>query len=103
MRTYIKFTIVIFYKSKHTSPILDVDQLAKSWNDVCQGVNLIEAPQLNIMYSDVEGNIGYWVSGKVPIRAKGKGMVPAPGWTGDYEWIGAYYRNQHVHRYNCRI
>ncbi|MFX0065874.1 MAG: penicillin acylase family protein [Candidatus Hermodarchaeota archaeon] len=61
---------------------------ATSWNDFVEAVRCIEAPQLNIPYADTEGNIGYWVSGKVPIRSKGKGMVPAPGWTNEYEWIG---------------
>ncbi|MFX1514625.1 MAG: penicillin acylase family protein, partial [Promethearchaeota archaeon] len=60
---------------------------ANSWNDFVEAVRFIEAPQLNISYADTEGNIGNWVSGKVPIRAKGKGMIPAPGWTGEYEWI----------------
>ncbi|MFX0126105.1 MAG: penicillin acylase family protein [Candidatus Hodarchaeota archaeon] len=61
---------------------------ASSWNDFVEAVRYIEAPQLNISYADTEGNIGHWVSGKVPIRAKGNGMIPAPGWTGEYEWIG---------------
>jgi hypothetical protein len=26
--------------------------------------------------------------GNIPIRAKGQGLVPAPGWTGEYEWTG---------------
>lgn len=61
---------------------------AQGWNDFVEAMRLIEAPQLNVAYADVEGNIGYWVTGKVPIRAKGTGMIPAPGWTGEYEWQG---------------
>jgi len=60
---------------------------AAHWDDFVNAMRLIEAPQLNVCYADVEGNIGYWVTGKVPIRAKGEGDVPAPGWTGEYEWI----------------
>ena len=48
----------------------------------------VQAPQLNIVYSDVEGNIGMYVSGRVPILNKGAGDVPVPGWTGEYDWIG---------------
>jgi penicillin amidase len=51
-------------------------------------MRLIEAPPLTVVYADVDGNVGYWVTGKVPVRARGQGLVPAPGWTGDYEWVG---------------
>jgi penicillin G amidase len=36
----------------------------------------------------VEGNIGYQMPGKVPIRASGDGSLPVPGWTDDYAWTG---------------
>jgi penicillin amidase len=61
---------------------------AQSWDDFVRAMRLIEAPQLNVAYADVSGNIGYWCTGRVPIRAQGKGDVPVPGWTGEYEWIG---------------
>ena len=44
---------------------------ALGWDDFAAAMRLIEAPQLNVPYADVEGNIGYWVTGKVPVRAKG--------------------------------
>ncbi|NLF02975.1 MAG: penicillin acylase family protein [Anaerolineales bacterium] len=46
------------------------------------------APVQNTVYADVEGNIGYSFPGKVPIRAKGDGKLPVPGWSGEYEWMG---------------
>jgi penicillin amidase len=61
---------------------------AQDWNDFVKAMRLIEAPQLNVAYADTKGNIGYWCTGRVPIRAQGKGNVPVPGWTGEYEWIG---------------
>ncbi len=61
---------------------------AQGWDDFVAAARLIQAPQLNIPYADVDGNIGYWVTGKVPVRARGQGLVPAPGWTGEYEWVG---------------
>ena len=61
---------------------------ARNWGEFVEAMRSIDAPQLNFAYADVDGNIGYWVTGKVPIRAKGQGMVPSPGWTGEYEWIG---------------
>ena len=62
--------------------------LAAGWNDFVEAMRLIEAPQLNVAYADTAGNIGYWCTGRVPIRAQGKGDVPVPGWTGEYAWIG---------------
>jgi penicillin amidase len=61
---------------------------ARRWDDFVEAMRLIEAPQLNVPYADVDGNVGYWVTGRVPVRARGQGLVPAPGWTGEYEWIG---------------
>lgn len=61
--------------------------LAGGWDDFVSAIRLIEAPQLNAAYADVEDNIGHWVTGTVPVRAKGQGLVPAPGWTGEYEWV----------------
>lgn len=60
---------------------------AKTWDDFVEAMRLIEAPQLNVVYADTQGNIGYWLTGKVPIRAKGDGSVPVPGWSGEYEWV----------------
>ncbi len=46
------------------------------------------SPAQNIVSADTEGNICYSFPGRVPIRAKGRGVVPVPGWTGEYEWQG---------------
>jgi penicillin amidase len=61
---------------------------ARGWDDFVEAMRLIEAPQLNVAYADTAGNIGYWITGRVPVRARGQGMVPAPGWTGEHEWTG---------------
>jgi len=47
-----------------------------------------DAGQQNWLYADVDGNIGLVVPGKVPIRSKGDGTLPVPGWTDEYEWTG---------------
>ena len=36
----------------------------------------------------ISGTIGFIAPGLVPIRKKGDGWMPAPGWTGDYDWNG---------------
>ena len=45
-------------------------------------------PVQNTVYADTQGSIGYSYPGRVPIRARGDGSVPVPGWTGEHEWIG---------------
>ena len=47
-----------------------------------------DVPSQNFVYADVDGNIGYQAPGLIPIRAKGDGTVPSPGWTDEYEWKG---------------
>lgn len=61
---------------------------AGSWEEFREALRLWPASSLNFVYADVDGNIGYQMAGLVPIRAKGYGVVPAPGWTGEYEWTG---------------
>ena len=60
---------------------------AGSWDDFVDAMRLIDAPQLSVTYADTKNNIGYWVTGSVPVRANGNGMVPVPGWSGEYEWV----------------
>ncbi len=45
-------------------------------------------PAQNLLYADVDGNIGYQMPGDIPIRANGDGTLPVPGWTDEYEWTG---------------
>ncbi|CAN5348901.1 penicillin acylase family protein [soil metagenome] len=61
---------------------------ATGWNDFVGAMKKITAPALNVPYADNQGNIGYYVTGEVPIRKAGDGSTPSPGWTGEYEWIG---------------
>ncbi len=42
---------------------------------------------LNVVYADRD-NIAWQVTGRYPIRRKGRGLYPSPGWTGEYDWEG---------------
>ncbi len=61
---------------------------ASGWDDFVSAVQNIQSPSLNLVYADVDNNIGYYVTGRAPIRRTGTGQVPVPGWTGQHEWIG---------------
>lgn len=74
--------------------------LAQNWDEFVEALRFIEAPGLNITYADVEGNIGYWVTGKTPVRAQGRGEVPRPAWDGAFDWIGEVPFEEMPHAYN---
>jgi penicillin amidase len=51
----------------------------------------LAAPQQNVTYADVDGNIGFIAPGRVPIRKPENdlhGLAPAPGWDARYDWAG---------------
>jgi penicillin amidase len=66
--------------------VLLLDQ-ASNWEDFREALSYWDVPSQNFVYADVEGNIGYQAPGRIPIRASGNGSMPAPGWTGEYEWV----------------
>jgi penicillin amidase len=68
-------------------PILLLDR-ASSWEEFREAARAWPIAGQNMVYADVDGNIGYQFTGVVPIRARGSGVAPVPGWTGDHEWIG---------------
>ena len=60
---------------------------ASDWNSFTSAVSSFSAPSMNVVYADVDGNIGYAVSGRIPVRASGDGRVAvdgnaAPAWIG---------------------
>jgi len=62
---------------------------ATNWDDFHAALQYWDALGLNFVYADVEGNIGYQAAGRVPIRPpEHQGILPVPGWTGEYEWQG---------------
>lgn len=61
---------------------------ARNWREFRDIMKRVWGPGQNAVYADVEGNIGYIMAARVPIRKKGHGEVPEPGDTDDYEWTG---------------
>jgi penicillin amidase len=59
---------------------------ASNWDEFREALSYWDVPSQNIVYADVEGNIGYQAPGRIPIRASGDGSMPVPGWTDEYEW-----------------
>jgi penicillin G amidase len=61
---------------------------AQNWEQFVRGFSEFDAPGQNVVYADVEGNIGYHATGKVPIRASGDGSMPENGSDDAHEWTG---------------
>ncbi|MFI8291554.1 penicillin acylase family protein [Streptomyces sp. NPDC085614] len=61
---------------------------AKDWASFRAGAALFSSPAQNLVYADRRGHIGYQAPGRIPVRAKGEGRWPVPGWTGEYDWKG---------------
>lgn len=61
---------------------------AQNFDEFRAAASEFVVPSQNLLYADVDGNIGYQMPGLVPIRAAGDGLYPAPGWTDEYAWTG---------------
>jgi penicillin amidase len=62
---------------------------ATDWPSFLAAVDAFSVPSQNIVYADVEGNVGYAMSGRVPVRAGGDGTFPSDGASGAGEWTGS--------------
>ncbi len=61
---------------------------AQNWQEFRAALRSVAGPAQNTVYADVDGNIGFIVAARIPIRKKENGSVPVPGDTDDYEWTG---------------
>jgi penicillin amidase len=62
---------------------------ASNWDEFVSALKYFDVPSQSLTYADNQGNIGYLMPGKIPIRtANHTGQVPVSGWTSDYEWKG---------------
>lgn len=62
--------------------------LARSVAEASVALTLHKAPQQNVVYADTSGATAFMAPALVPIRRKGDGRTPVPGWTGEYDWTG---------------
>jgi penicillin amidase len=69
-------------------PFLDLNR-AHNWAEFTAALARFPGPGQNFVFADVDGNIGYHATGRLPIRPeKCGGDVPADGASGDCEWQG---------------
>ena len=60
---------------------------ARDWDAFLKALDRWKVPSENLVYADVDGNIGWQATGLSPIRKGWSGLLPVPG-TGEYEWQG---------------
>ena len=68
-------------------PFFDLDR-ARNWDEFTSAIARFPGPGQNFVYADVDGNIGYHATGKLPIRLAYDGDLPVDGSTGEFEWDG---------------
>ena len=61
---------------------------AQNWDEFRRAFSKLDAPGQNVVYADVDGNIGYQATGKIPIRIAGDGSLPENGSDNSHEWNG---------------
>ncbi|WP_231570455.1 penicillin acylase family protein [Achromobacter sp. RTa] len=74
---------------------------AQDWNEFVAGMEKHYTPSENMVYADVDGNIGWFGGSIAPIRPRAdwSGMLPVPG-NGDFEWRGVLPGNALPRVYN---
>lgn len=60
---------------------------AESWEQFREACRYFLAPSENMVWADVEGNIGWQATGITPLRQGWDGLLPVSG-DGRYEWAG---------------
>jgi penicillin amidase len=73
---------------------------ARNWGEFTSALRDLVVPAQNFVYGDVDGHIGYYAPGRVPIRANHDGAGPAEGWTGQMEWTGFVPFDELPHLYD---
>jgi penicillin amidase len=74
-------------EDRSAEAIWDINRAA-DWTGFRSALEKFVGPMQNIIYADTDGTIGFIAPGRVPIRGRGDGWLPVPGWTGEYDWRG---------------
>jgi penicillin amidase len=61
---------------------------ARNWTEFLSAVERWKVPSENLVYADVDGNIGWVAAGLAPLRRGWAGLLPVPGADGRFEWSG---------------
>ena len=73
---------------------------ARDWTSFRTAASSFEVPSQNLIYADVDGNIGYQAPGRIPERRGYDGRWPVPGWKSQYAWASYVPFSQLPHELN---
>jgi len=68
-------------------PLIDLNR-AGNWEEFRNALRKMTGPNINVLYADVDGNIGWQVAGRLPVREGFDGDAPLDGASGTQEWKG---------------
>ena len=88
------YAVALEWTALHPAPTADAllgFDTATDWASFRAAARSFDVPAQNIVYADVDGNIGYQAPGRIPIRKSGNdGLEPSPGWLPADDWSGRY-------------
>ena len=73
---------------------------ASNWDEFSNAVEKFWIPGQNMIYADLEGNIGWRPAVALPLRAPGTGLVPLPGDDPQWDWQGFVPFDEMPYQYN---
>ncbi|UCC38652.1 MAG: penicillin acylase family protein [Candidatus Aminicenantes bacterium] len=73
---------------------------AQDWREFQDALKLFDSPSQNFVYADRLSNIGYYLSGKIPLRKEEAALFPYPDWKADGSWEGYLKEEEKPHIYN---
>jgi penicillin amidase len=79
--------LAMLEKAVEVPAFLGLDR-ASNWEEFRRAVSLFPGPSQNFVYADVDGHIGWYSAGRVPLRRPGDGAVPYAPTAPDADWTG---------------
>jgi len=77
---------------------LRMDQ-ARNWDEFRKACSFSRTPSENMVWADVDNNIGWQAVGITPLRSNWNGLLPVPG-DGQFEWEGYLPIKELPHTFN---
>jgi len=77
----------IYDPAAFTLRFFEIDS-AENWQQFRGALSNFGGASQNVVYADIEGNIGYQAVGSIPIRTSGDGLSIVPGNDDTHEWHG---------------
>lgn len=85
------FAVALGWQSLEPSTLIEAIlqlNLASNWEEFRTAASQWDIAAQNLVYADIEGNIGYQSTGEIPIRESSDGLRPVAGWETSNDWVG---------------